>query len=263
MRIIELLPDEVEAVELRLTEVPDEELPEIEEPGGLEIMTWLDGLPLRLLLDETVPERLVIDLPIVILLGLLRLEIELPDETVPELLGIDLFTVILLELLRLGADRLEVIVLDCIRLGALLMVVLPELLKLDIDRLELRPAEIELDLLGVGALLTDGLLRTGAGARDGTEGLAACAVWLELPELELFRELLAKRIESVTKKSKIQIINRKPHILAKRDRKTCNLEFSLYVSMTASFLQQQFYKRASALCITGARSGQSNKISAL
>jgi hypothetical protein len=75
------------------------------------------------------------------------------------------------------------------------------------DRLRL--ADIELDRLGVGALLIDDRLgvllvgvgaRVGAGALVGVEALAAEA--LELLELELFLELLATSTESTARTRK-------------------------------------------------------------
>ncbi|MEA3224878.1 MAG: hypothetical protein U9Q07_02935 [Planctomycetota bacterium] len=146
MRLMELLLMEVEPVELLLIEVLDDGLRELE---GLEIVIRLDVDPLGLLLDDTVPERL----------------------------GVDLLTDILLELLRLGTDllglRLEVIVLDRLGVGALLTGDLLALLRLEIvvldrlcvgalladDRLKLlRLDVVGRDRLCVGALLTDDLL---------------------------------------------------------------------------------------------------------
>ena len=181
-RILELRLTEVEPVELRLTEMPEEDLPEVEELGRLEIVIRLDvDLP-GLLLEDIVPERLGADLLTVILLELLRLGSDRLDEIELERLGEDLLTVILLELLRLGVERLE--------LGALLTDVLLELLLLEIDLLELRLEEIELERLGVDRLadillellllgadrLTDDLLellRVGVGARRDAEDFAA------------------------------------------------------------------------------------------
>ena len=178
--ILELRLIEVEPVELRLIEVLEEGVREIEEPGRLEIVIRLDVDLLGLLLEDIVPDRLGADRPTVILLEplrldsdrldeielgrlgedlltvilleLLRLGIERLDEIEPERPGIDLLTDTLLELLRLGVDRLELIVLERIGLGALLTDVRLELLRLEIDRLELRLADIELERLGVGRL---------------------------------------------------------------------------------------------------------------
>jgi hypothetical protein len=83
---------------------------------------------------------------------------------------------------------------------------------------------------------------------------------LELRELELLRELLATSTESAVKaKRKISRINRKSHVLAGPIR---DLELSLYVSMTASFLLQN-RKRAYAPYITGKNLHYRNKFSAL
>lgn len=244
-RILELLPTEVEPFELRLTEIPEEDLLEVEEPGRLETVIRLDVVPFELLLEDVEPERPGVERRTVILrLELLRLGIDRLDEIEPdrlgedlrtvilrelprpaedrleevdlERLGFDLLTDILLELLRFGDDRLEVIVLERLELGALLIDVLRELLLRDIDLPELRPADMVLDPLGFGALLTDdllGLLRLGVGARFGAADFAACADLPELRELDLFRELLATSTESAAKtKKKIKIINRRSHI---------------------------------------------------
>lgn len=227
IRIVELLLIEVEPVELLPMETLDEGR-ELEELEGLEIVIRLDIEPFALLLEEIVPERLGVDRLIDILLELLRLGTERLIDIRPELL------------LRLGAERLDVIVLD--RLGLLRLMVgrLGVGARLTDDRLELLRLGVGA-LLGAGERLTDdllGLLRVGAGARLGAGALAACVVWLELPELELFRELLAASTESPAKtKRKTHRINRKSQIFARRSRKIRNLELFSYVSMTASFLQ--------------------------
>jgi len=116
IRMLGLLLIEVEPGELLLMEILDERPRELEELEGREIVIRLDVDPLAPLLEEIEPDRPGID----------RL-----TDIRPELL------------LRLGADRLEVIVLD--RLG--------------IDR-------VGMDRLGVGARLTDDLLellRLGVG----------------------------------------------------------------------------------------------------
>jgi len=240
IRIVELLLIEVEPVELLPMETLDEGR-ELEELEGLEIVIRLDIEPFALLLEEIVPERLGVDRLIDILLELLRLGTERLDVIVPDRLGIDRLIDIRPELLlRLGAERLDVIVLD--RLGLLRLMVgrLGVGAWLTDDRLELLRLGVGA-LLGAGERLTDdllGLLRVGAGARLGAGALAACVVWLELPELELFRELLAASTESPAKtKRKTHRINRKSQIFARRSRKIRNLELFSYVSMTASFLQ--------------------------
>ncbi len=192
-------------------------------------MIRLDVDPLRLLLDDIVPERLGIDRLTDILLEPLRLGNDRLDEIELERLGVDLLTDILvepllrpgadrltddlLELLRLGADRLDIIVRDRLGVGALLTDDLLELLRLGVDRLGLRLADIELERLGVGARLTDdllGLLRLGVLARAGGADLATGVLWLELRELELFLDVLPAKTGSATRaSSKMKIINRK------------------------------------------------------
>ena len=216
IRMLELLLLEVEPVEPLLMEMLDEGPRELEELEGLEIVIRLDVDPLAPPLEEIVPERPGID----------RL-----TEIRPELL------------LRLGTDMLEVIVPDRVGVDRLTDDRLGVGARLTDDLLELLRLGVGARL-GAGERLTDellGLLRVGAGARLGAGALAAWVVWLELLELlelELFRELLAASTESAAKtKSKTHRISRKSQILARRSRKTRNLELSLYVSMTASFLQ--------------------------
>lgn len=235
IRTVELRLIDVDPVELLPIEMPDEGLREIDESDGRDIVIRPDPEPFGLMLDEIVPERL----------------------------GVGRLTVILFELPRLGTDRLDVarlglllidIELDRLGAGDLLIDDLLEMLRLETDRLGLRLTDIELDRLGAGARLSDDmfeLLRVGAGALLGGAGLAACAGWLEPPELELFRELLAARTESAAKENRrMHRINRILRICLRRNRNTRNLELSLYASMIASFLQQQFIKRASAPCST-------------
>lgn len=161
-RMLEFRLTEVEPVELRLIEVLDDGLLEVEELGLLEIVIRFNVDPDELLREDIVPERLGADL-LTVILELLRL-------------GDERLTDDLTELLLLGVERLVVIVLDRLGLGALRMDVLLDLLLLEIERLELRPADIDLERLGVGARLTDDrliLLRAGAGARVGAAGLVA------------------------------------------------------------------------------------------
>ena len=224
IRMLELLPTEVEPVELLLIDELDEGLRKLEELEGLETVIRLDVEPPGLLRVCIVPERLGVDRLGDILIELLRLGtdrigLRLADIVLDRLSVGARLTDDLLELLRLGTDRLEIIVLDRLGVGALLRDDLLELLRLGVDRLGLRLADIELDRLGagarlrVGARLTDdllGLLRLGVLALAGGAGLAACVLWLELRELELFLEVLAARAGSAARaSSKMKQVNRK------------------------------------------------------
>ena len=222
IRMLELLLTEVEPVELLLIDELDEGLRKLEESEGLETVIRLDVELPGLLYVCIVPERLGAERFTDILLELLRLGIERLDEIELERLGVNRPTDMLVELLRLGADRIGLrladIVLDRLGVGALLTDDLLELLRLGVDRLGLRLADMELDRLGTGARLGAGrltddlleLLRLGVLALAGGAGLAACVLWLELPELELFLEVLAARAGSTARAtSKMKRINRK------------------------------------------------------
>ena len=287
IRMLELLLTEAEPAEPLLIDEPDEGLRKLEELEGLETVIRRDVEPPGLLEVDIVPERLGVERLIDILLELLRPGIERLDEIELERLGVDRLTDILLELLRLGTDRLglrladivldrlgvggrltdvllellrlgtdrlEVIVLDRLGVGSLLKDDLLELLRLGVDRPGLRLADIELDRLGAGARLADDLLellRLGALALAGGADRAACVLWLELRELELFLDVLAARAGSAARaSSKMKQINRKskacpfdwPRAGSERSRRIVNRNLSLWLSMVVSFLSQSFVK---------------------